>query len=225
MSRTDKRQELRGSMERRDFEKFASMIRSPKFCVIWLVFMMISYFFFDQTIAEYFQPHLGWLYDVSTWVTPFGYPKVYLVICLILAFLGYVVFKKRELTQNALFVLTGLVVTAIIQNLLKVLLGRARPEMLFDYGKFGFYFFQTSNNMWSVPSGLITTMTAIFIALCYLFPRYWLSWITILALASLTRVVVTVHYFSDVMASLYLMTMVMIWLADRFKNRSLIREN
>ena len=201
------------------FDKFISIVRRPIFFIIWLIVMVISYFFFDKGIAFYFQPHASWMYTFSDWVTPFGYPTYYIILFIILSLIGYIWATKTRLGSGSLFILTALITTAIVQNILKVILGKARPEMLFEHGQFGFYFFQTTNDFWSLPSGLITTVTALLLSLTFLFPRYWLWFVIVTILLSLTRLVVTVHFLFDVMASLYIMFMVVIWLFDLFKRK------
>lgn len=205
------------------FDKFISIVRSPIFLVIWLILMVISYFFFDKGIAFYFQPHDTWLYTFSTWITPFGYPTYYVILFIILSLIGYIWATKTRMGICSLFVLTSLITTAIVQNILKVLLGKARPEVLFDTGQFGFFFLQTTNPFWSIPSGLITTMTGLLLSLAFVFPRYGLWFVAVLVLASLTRLVVTVHFLFDVMASLYIMFMVVIWLHDLFKRKGWLK--
>lgn len=206
-------------MDKAGFDKFISIISSPIFLIIWLVLMVFSYFFFDKSIAFYFQPHDTWLYTISNWITPFGYPSYYIILFIILALIGYIWDPKARLGSGSLFIVTSLIITLIVQFILKIVLGKARPEMLFEYNQFGFYFFQTTNDFWSLPSGLITTVTALFLSLAYLFPRYWLWFVIITVLLSLTRLVVTVHFLFDVMASLYIMFIIVIWLADIFKRK------
>ncbi|MEE9451865.1 MAG: phosphatase PAP2 family protein, partial [Gammaproteobacteria bacterium] len=100
--------------------------------------------------------------------------------------------------------------------------GKARPELFIDDKVFGFYFLQTLDSYWSLPSSLISTFTALFMALCFIFPRYWFGFIIALILLSLTRLVVTAHYLSDILASLYIATLIVILLHKLFKNRQWI---
>jgi len=201
------------------FDTFINAVRSPYFLLVWFILMVLSYFFLDKPVALYFQPHEGWLYNVSDKLTVLGYPGCYIALFVVLSLLGYFFFKKTRLLGRSLLILAALISTAIVQNVLKVILGRARPMMLFDEGVFGFKFFQTTNDMWSVPSGLITTGTALLIGLSFVFPRYYLAFLAVLLVMSFSRLVVTVHYVSDTMATMYIMAMVVIWLADLCKKR------
>lgn len=202
------------------FERFVKMIQSPSFFIVWLILMIASFFLIDKGIARFFQPHDIGLYTFSTGVTPFGYPNAYILLSLILAIIGYFYFKQTRLFSGSIFILVSLVSTALVQNILKVILGRARPAMLFENDQFGFYLFQTTNDFWGLPSGLITTMTAIFISLCFIFPKYWLGFVIAMVLLSVTRLFVTIHFLSDVMATLYIMSLVVILWAAICKKHS-----
>lgn len=201
------------------FDRFIGCIRSPLFFIIWLVLMVLSYLFIDKGVALYFQPHDFRFYGLYDDLTLLGYPSYFIGLLIILYLIGRFIFSKTAMASAVLLMLTALVSTTIIQTIVKFILGRARPVMLFEHGYFGFGWFQTTNEMWSLPSGLITTDTALLMALCFIFPRYWFGFIILLLILSFSRLVVTVHYISDAMATMYIMAIIVIWIADYMKKR------
>jgi len=81
---------------------------------------------------------------------------------------------------------------------LKVLLGRARPQLWFSEHAYGFYGLHFSSNYWSFPSGHTTTITACAIGTALLFPRYALPLCVLAFMVVISRVVLLQHYLSDV---------------------------
>lgn len=201
------------------FEKFIRIVSSPWFFICWLLLYILSYFFLDKKIAFFFKPHDTILFTWSDSITRLGYPAIYICFFALLALLGWIFCQKTKVMQYALFVLSALIATAIVQNILKIILGKARPVMLFNEDVYGFYFMQRINEFWSLPSGLITTFTALLTALCFIVPRYWSGIIIVLVVISFTRLVVTVHYLSDMLATLYIAMIIVIWTAKFFRKQ------
>jgi membrane-associated phospholipid phosphatase len=88
-------------------------------------------------------------------------------------------------------------------NLLKVAIGRARPRLLFREDLTGFYPFDLEYDYWSLPSGHAATIVALTMAFYFLWPRYRYLYLALAVLVCASRVIITAHYFADVVAGAY----------------------
>ncbi|WFU08865.1 phosphatase PAP2 family protein [Rhizobium sp. CB3090] len=94
--------------------------------------------------------------------------------------------------------------TSIVVNLLKYAIGRARPLLYDQYGILGFEPFHGGFLFQSFPSAHSANVGALFAALALLFPRFRLLFIGIGIWLGASRIIIGVHYPSDVAAGLAL---------------------
>ena len=95
-----------------------------------------------------------------------------------------------------------LIIPNLICLILKMLLGRARPDLLFLDHSYGFYGLHlTQAKYWSYPSGHTTTIISLLYGIHWIFPRYNRLCILIGVLLISTRVLLNYHYLSDVVAT------------------------
>ena len=112
--------------------------------------------------------------------------------------------KKPTLIPWVFFLLIAIAWSGIIINILKVIFGRFRPNMLAEAREFGFSFFSTGYDNASFPSGHATTAATIAAALWLMWPSKWLLWAILGVTLAFTRIFTSSHYISDVLAGLYL---------------------
>jgi len=182
--------------------------------------VFISYFSFDEKLAFFFLPIQDPnLIQLAQVITKFGYAPYYLIGLTGLFLISYFVFKKTQHANRALFLLLAIAVSGLACDLLKIIFGRARPIQLLQNDLFGFHFLQMKANMWSFPSGHASTITALMLALCVLFPRlrYQLIFITYMLLVSFSRVTLSAHYLSDIVASMVLGAITVLFLWQHFQ--------
>lgn len=159
----------------------------------------------DQRIANRlntYNRHHGGPVDVAKWVTQLG--STVFLTAVVMSVATYLVVRHRH-TREALFLITSAVVGLVINNLLKVLVGRNRPHfdgaVITAFGK-------------SFPSGHALNSTVVYGALLVLVlsrPHQRrtrvlttvLTAVLVVAIA-VSRVVLTVHYVSDVVAGITL---------------------
>ncbi|TWI38268.1 phosphatase PAP2 family protein [Paracoccus sulfuroxidans] len=107
--------------------------------------------------------------------------------------------------RNAsLFVLINLCLSGIACIVLKSLVGRLRPDAADLESNLVFSHFSHSAHWASMPSGHTTTAMTVAFSLAAFFPRLRAPLITIAALVGLSRVVLGVHWVSDVLAGTWL---------------------
>lgn len=101
--------------------------------------------------------------------------------------------------------------SGIIALILKWSLGRARPSNYEELGAVYFDMFHFSFDYTSFPSGHSTTIAALGTALCLLFPS-WLWFIVVIGFwLVVSRIMVSAHYPSDVIAGTLLGIAVTLW--------------
>lgn len=100
-------------------------------------------------------------------------------------------------TSIAMFVLVGVGVPGLLNIVLKIVFGRARPKLFAQEGPFSFHPFTVDAVYASFPSGHATTMGSVAGVLVLLFPRAKYPVLALCMAVAATRVVVGAHYPSD----------------------------
>lgn len=135
-----------------------------------------------------------------------------------LLFLGLVVAGAAALarglsplTRGVLFCCVTVAAAMVIGDLLKWFFGRYRPEMLFKQGLYGFTFFADKYTQHSFPSGHTLRIFSAATALSLLWPRARAPLLALAGLVGLSRIMVTKHYPSDVLAGAFVGLFCALW--------------
>ncbi|MRI83442.1 MAG: phosphatase PAP2 family protein [Nitratiruptor sp.] len=177
---------------------------------ITLLLAGVTFFWFDPLLAtilhHYASP--GWRA-----ITALGNAAFALAISLGL----YLLWRTRNPQQakKALYVLASVALSGLIVDILKPLIGRARPKLLFNEGFYGFEPLTFKASYWSMPSGHSATAFALGVSLALLFPRYRLLWLALAGLVALSRVILGKHYPSDVLIGSLIGALTAWWLYRR----------
>lgn len=103
-------------------------------------------------------------------------------------------------SERALFVFATLSVGGIAAQLLKHIIGRARPRLIEAFGPYHFDMLSMKNSLASFPSGHSTTAFSMAVALGLIAPRLRVALFGLATAIALSRVVVQAHYVSDIVA-------------------------
>ena len=112
-------------------------------------------------------------------------------------------------------------------NVLKVMMRRLRPEVLFEKGAIGVGFWQSGPHNDSFPSAHAAVFLGLFWPFTTVFPRYRLPLVILPGLICIGRLILGQHYVSDVWFAVWLVvasTELFGWLAiagKELKNRIL----
>ncbi len=172
--------------------------------VCGLIFIVFSYFYIDIPLANYCRhlpPGVRSFFGV---VTELGQSTWYLGGALFCFFMFRYVYKNILLARRVLFLFVAIAGSGIIVNVFRFFAGRYRPEMLFAQGAYGFEFWQIKSTALSFPSGHATTAFALAMVLIIFWRRYWPFFIFLATLIAASRVIITAHFLSDVVAGAYL---------------------
>jgi membrane-associated phospholipid phosphatase len=138
--------------------------------------------------------------DIFEIITALGITKWYLIASTVLyLFFGFI-YKKKLQSMRSLFVLFSLSLCGIVLHLIKWIAGRHRPIDLFNHGYFGFNYFGIGYELTSFPSGHAQTAFTLATALTILFPRWGIPAFIVAGAVGISRIILTSHYLSDVIA-------------------------
>jgi membrane-associated phospholipid phosphatase len=162
----------------------------------------ISYHFWDIPLAYSFRGLDQRIVDLFEIITQAGDSLWYFILLIPLYLLMRFLWENEKGSARTLFLLLTVTVSGLLNVLIKWFAGRNRPVNLFESESFGFAFFSIHYlyESTSFPSGHTVTAFALATALGFMFPRF--RWFALLAaaLVAASRVVITAHYLSDVIA-------------------------
>jgi lipid A 4'-phosphatase len=167
----------------------------------------------DRPLATYFRDH-GGARPFFAEIGVFGLALPYLVVCGIgfaalrwggnLPALEARAEQMRRAARIPALLFAAIALSGIAVDLLKVIVGRPRPKLLFASGAYEFSWIGLGADHWSFPSGHAATGAALATALWCLWPRPLLFYAIGAALVAASRVVMGAHYFSDVVMGAFI---------------------
>ena len=168
--------------------------------VVALLTTIISYYLWDIPLARYCHTLNRSIIDAAEVITALGITKWYLIASAVLFVFFRFLWRQKLQAMRSLFVFASLSVAGILLHIIKWLAGRNRPINLFDHGYYGFNFFGTGYETTSFPSGHAQTIFTFATALSLIFPRFSIPLFFVALMVGLSRVILTAHYLSDVIA-------------------------
>ncbi|MDX7951623.1 phosphatase PAP2 family protein [Lichenihabitans sp. Uapishka_5] len=127
----------------------------------------------------------------------------------------------RLLGERAFFVFAAVALSGIAVQIIKHVVGRARPKAIGSLDAFHFDLFSIKASLASFPSGHSTSIFALAAALGLIAPRLRVPAFGLAMLVALARVVLAAHYASDIVAGATLGVVTTLAIAGVFANRSI----
>ena len=181
----------------------------------------ISYFFIDKPVAFFCRTLDQRIVDIFQWITVLGHSTGYL-ISFFLLFLFFKFYNhRRHYANRSLFLFVAVALSGIVANIVKIIVARYRPMMLFEANLYGFDFFRIGHEYNSFPSGHVTTVFSIAAALSLFFPKYWAPFFVYALVVSASRVIIDTHFVGDVIAGAYIgvtTVLFLAWLYRRYES-------
>ena len=115
--------------------------------------------------------------------------------------------KINEIKCSSLFIFLSLLISGIITQIVKHIIGRPRPNQSMIDGSYNFNFFNLDSSFHSFPSGHTSTIFIIVLTLSLLTPRIKYFYYFFGLLVALSRVVVGAHYFTDIIGGIIIALM------------------
>lgn len=165
---------------------------------------IISYDAIDLPAARFCATLDHSIKEIFELITRLGLSTPYLVA----AVAGFIYLKfigKKEIPANAAaFLFAAVALSGVANDLIKVVVGRSRPELLFSRGIYGFKPFTDQYSYASFPSGHANTIAALCYGLGLVTGRFRYVLLSIALAVMASRVIVGAHFPSDVMFGAYL---------------------
>ena len=171
--------------------------------------------FIDQPLARFIHGHFTWAVPFFGTLTAtadavhdalmrhvLGLPIIFLALGLAFA-IGRYALKRRGATIFLILLLTH-EFSMVLANVLKGTLHRLRPEVLFGAGYSGLGLGASGPHNDSFPSSHTAVYFSLFLPLAVAYPRWRLPLLVLPTLIGLGRLVLGMHYLSDVWFSLWL---------------------
>lgn len=175
-------------------------MKSPLITAFFLLILSsLFYFFLDQKLLFLiltFSADYTLLLKLASFLI---YPPLYVAFSIGGFLFAYM--KKSPLSAPLFEIATAQCFSAVFVKLLKILSGRARPDLLIKKGIYGFFGPNWDHNFHSFPSGHAIMAFTLATSLSYLIPRYRILFFLAASILSLTRPLLLDHFFSDVIAA------------------------
>ncbi len=164
----------------------------------------IFYHFADKSWVEFFSAQ-PFTYEVEYFfrvLDILGEPQWYLLPCL--AMLSLFRSSNSHAAKAWYFVFMNVLLVSVVVFSLKWWLGRARPGQYFLDGTYGFYpdWLHYNASFMSFPSGHAAVIFAFAFAICMVFPSLGYFALPFAVVVSSSRLALTWHYPSDVLAGI-----------------------
>jgi undecaprenyl-diphosphatase len=199
---------------------------------IWVVALpLVLMAAIDQPVARAFSTSWPALIAAMDWITQWGESQWYLVPTAAAMVALFAAAPRahgarravlRWLAQANLFVFANVALSGIAVNVIKVIIGRERPNLFLADGEFGAEPLSIGYNYASFPSGHTATAFSLAFALGAI-ARPALPWLLGFAgLIALSRVAVTAHFVGDTVAGAGVALITMLLLRHWFAGHGLV---
>ena len=105
---------------------------------------------------------------------------------------------NNKLNIFFLFLFSGTLITGVLTQIIKHVVGRPRPNHAIDNNSFSINFFNLDSAFHSFPSGHSSTIFLLALVLSLYTPKIKYFYLFFASLVALSRVVVGAHYFADI---------------------------
>jgi membrane-associated phospholipid phosphatase len=182
-------------------------------CVAVTFFLIVlSYYFVDIPVAIFCKQFDQTIRQVFDWITELGVSTWYLVSSLLFFVIFRFYRKNRVYAHRALFIFAAVALSGIAAIFVKLTIARYRPKLFFEKGLYGFDFFNVGYEYNSFPSGHVVTIFSLATAMSLFWPKYRVYFFIVAFAVALSRIILTSHFVSDVVAGAFIGVMTVLLL-------------
>ncbi|MGH6880039.1 phosphatase PAP2 family protein [Hypericibacter sp.] len=127
--------------------------------------------------------------------------------------------RERKRAFAAAFLFATVALAGILTNLIKLLVGRSRPNSFLHEGIYEFRPWHLAADLRGFPSGHATTVFALAFAFAMIQPRWRLPAFAVAIVIAATRVIINAHFLSDVVGGMVVALLTAVWLRSIFERR------
>jgi len=170
---------------------------SKKMVASCLLVALVCYYFIDYPLL----PYLALIKKEGRSFFKFLSFMIFPPFLLIGSIGGFIFFRLRKLAHTTLFLelALGQCLSVAFVRILKVIVGRARPDAFLEKGLNGFHFFHSQHAFHSFPSGHTMGIFTFAATLAFAYPRFRPFFFTLALFFSSSRVFLLDHFLSDVL--------------------------
>jgi undecaprenyl-diphosphatase len=191
-----------------------SICRVWPWALVLVNVLLLAVFLLDGPVVSYARNNALLLKPIGSTITDFGDSGWIIITTLVICIEAVVAYRLSPTLRGrfqaafvghmAAYVFVCVTFSGLLANLLKRLIGRARPTLYDEFGILGFKTLAGSSRFESFPSGHATTIGAFMMAMALIAPPYRLLFLVMGLWLGFSRVIVGAHYPSDVIAGLAL---------------------
>ena len=201
------------------FNRLFRGMTKPWVMISYALLVTLSFLYIDKPIAL-FVHGLDW----GVWVAVFkgftllGCKTMYVIGLPVLALVLRYVLKNIPWACRTWFLWLCVFIPNAVAFVLKVMFGRARPELFLQAQEYGFEWGRLDHMHHSFPSGHTTTIMGLVFALWVIIPRYRFVFLCLGVAVGISRILLLQHYVSDVLTAAYL-ALIEVWIMQRVLQR------
>lgn len=187
------------------FDRWFKRLTHPLSIILFISLLVLSMVYWDRPLAEcFYYLHLKTQFPIIAWFSNMGAAILYIAGLPLMAFVYRYLIHNKTVEIRWWFLWCCVTVPSVINFILKMIIGRARPQLWIDSHIQGAFGWHTEGLFHSCPSGHTTAVVGMLIGLVILFPRYRYAYLFLALALVMTRVLLAHHYLSDVLISCYL---------------------
>ncbi len=205
--------------------------RSTLIVSVLFLICLLALFLIDRPVAIWAAHLSPRVVRAGFFVTWFGTSGYMFLVSALVALAAFVLRRNESsritrerltlLARRAVFFFLAIAASGLAVQGLKHIIGRARPRLIEQLGPLSLHSFSWPNDFASFPSGHTTSAFAAATALALMMPRARWGLLVCAVAIGISRVVVSAHYPSDVLAGAALGTSVTLLLARSMVRRGL----
>jgi len=181
----------------------------------------ISILYLDKDLTLYCDTHFNDTRQLFWLLTKVGNGTLYFTLFPVLFVYFRWIRRDISLAHKMLFIFTSIAASGITNSILKFIFGRYRPYKLLSDSLYGFTFFSLDAAVTSFPSGHANLITSLALSLSLVFPRLKYVFLVVALLVMMSRVVVGVHFLSDVVFGAYVAVLITLLVRRTFEQHGM----